>query len=444
MLNKASNSNATNADLERFAATEATTRFGILVLVLCVVAVGLWMGFAPLSGAVVAQGTVRVETNRVVIQHQEGGIVKKILVKNGDRVGAGQALILLDDVRVDAAFELLRNQLDAERARMARLTSEKNLAARIVFPRELTIHDAQPKVRETLDRERILFTTRRDVLDSQIRLLRTQIRQTADEEAALTSQIEAEAKALALQRDELESNEELLQQKFVQKTRVLSLQRAVADYEARLGEHQAERARARQRMTELELRIIGLQNNYVQSAADSLRESSSRIFEIEERMRPSRDAAQRQTITAPTRGEVVNMRVTSPGAVVGPREPLLDIVPENARLIIEGRIRPVDINHVRVGSAVDIHLTAFKHDTTPLVQGQVVYVSADRLADPVTNVHFYEAHVEPDADSMKAAGNLKLQSGMPAELFIKTGTRTAFEYLLDPIATFLRRAVREP
>lgn len=438
------NSGATHQDLERVAATTAAIRFGVLVLVLGVVAVGLWMGFAHLSGAVVSQGTVRVQTNRVSIQHQEGGIVKEILVKNGDKVDAGQALILLDDVRVDAALELLKNQFDAERARMARLTSEKNLETRIRFPAELTLRAAQPKIRETLDRERALFATRREVLDSQIRLLRAQTRQTAEEEMALTRQIEAEAKALELQRGELESNEVLLSQKFVQRTRVMGLQRAVADYEARLGEHQAERAKARQRMTELELRVIELRNNYAQSAVDSLRESSNRIFEIEERIRPFRDAARRQTITAPTRGEVVDMRMTSPGTVAGPREPLLDIVPENAPLIIEGRIRPVDINHVRVGGAVDIHLTAFKQGTTPLVEGKVIYVSADRLTDPVTNVHYYEAHVEPVANSMKAAGNLKLQAGMPAELFIKTGTRTAFEYLLDPITGFLRRAVREP
>jgi HlyD family type I secretion membrane fusion protein len=416
----------------------------MLVLGLGVVGVGLWMGLAPLSGAIVAQGAVKAETNRVTVQHQEGGIVKEILVKNGDRVRAGQPLIVLDDVRVDAAFELLRNQLVAERARMARFIAEKNLSPRIIFPDVLTARVSDPNVRETLEVEQSLFVTRRGVLYSQVKLLRTQILQTADEESALAAQVEAETKALALQREELESNEDLLRHGFVQKTRVLTLQRAVADYEARLGEHQAERAKVRQSMTELELRIITLRNNYAQTAADSQRESSNRVFEIEERLRPSRDAAQRQTISAPSRGEVVNMLVTSPGAVVGPREPLLDILPENALLIIEGRIHPVDINHVRVGGSVEIQLTAFKQRTTPHVEGKVIYVSADRLTDPVTNMPYYEMHVEPVADSLKAGGDLKLQAGMPAELFVKTGERTALEYLIEPVAVFLRRAAREP
>ena len=199
-------------------------------------------------------------------------------------------------------------------------------------------------------------------------MLRRQIRETVEEAGALAEQIAAEERALKLQKDELAANERLLEQGYVQKTRLLTLQRAVAEYEARHSERRAELSKSRQRASELEFRILPMRNTYVQTATDELKEATSRMFDLEERIRPSRDASERQKITAPIAGEVVGLRVFNAGSVIGPREVLMEIVPQEKRLIVEARIRPEDINHVRAGSEADIRLTAYQSRTTPLVR----------------------------------------------------------------------------
>jgi HlyD family type I secretion membrane fusion protein len=411
-------------------------RSGLAVIVVGAAAFLLWGFWAPLSGAIIAPGYVKVDLNRKVVQHQEGGIVRAIRVRDGDRVTEGQELVLLDDVRIDAQLDLLRTQFDAERAKSARLEAERALAAKPVFPKDL-IKD------EYRTREEALFRARREALDSQIAVLRRQIRETAEEAEALAEQISAEERALKLQKDELESNERLLAQGYVQRTRLMTLQRAVAEYEARHGERRAELAKSRQRTSELEFRILSMRNSYVQTATDELKESSTRMFDLEERIRPSRDASQRQKIVSPIAGEVVGLRVFTSGSVIGPREVLMEIVPTEKRLIVEARIRPEDINHVKHGSEADIRLTAYQSRTTPLVAGTVTYVSGDRLVEQQTGQPYYTVHIDVPEKALSDA-NLKLQAGMPAEVFIRTDTRSALDYLLAPVTTYLRRAMREP
>ena len=411
-------------------------RSGLAVIVVGAVAFLLWGFWAPLSGAIIAPGYVKVDLNRKVVQHQEGGIVRAIRVRDGDRVTEGQELVLLDDVRIDAQLDLLRTQLDAERAKSARLEAERSLAARPVFPKDL-IKD------EFRTREEALFRARRQALDSQIAVLRQQIRETSEEAEALALQIAAEERALKLQKEELESNERLLAQGYVQRTRLLTLQRAVAEYEARHSERRAELSKSRQRASELEFRILSMRNSYVQSATDELKEASARMFDLEERIRPSRDASQRQKITAPIAGEVVGLRIFNSGSVIGPREVLMEIVPKEKRLIVEARIRPEDINHVKQGSEADIRLTAYQSRTTPLVAGTVTYVSGDRLVEQQTGQPYYTVHIDVPEKAL-SDNNLRLQAGMPAEVFIRTDNRSALDYLLAPVTAYLRRAMREP
>ncbi len=417
---------------------------GYLTLLIFAFALAMWVWLAPLSGAVIAQGIVKVDLNRKTIQHQEGGIVQQIRVRNGDRVQAGDILIILADARIEAELALTQKQIDAERARFARLASEASLAPRPAFPPELLSRTKESIIADVLEKERSLFQARRIALTTQTDLLRKQIQQTGEEALALTRQIAAEERALALQHDELRANRELLEKNYVQKTRVLTLDRMVADYEARIGEHKAELAKARQRDSELELRIASLANSYIQTATDTLRESNARLLELDERIKPLRDAMNRQMIVAPQAGEVVDLKVTTIGAAIGPREPLMDIVPTDGRLILEGRIRPEDINYVSVGNKVDISLTAYKQRTTPIIEGRVIYVSADRLIDRLTNNAYYEFHADVSEESLAQVGNLKLQAGMPAELFVNTGARTVLDYLTEPLTAYLRRALREP
>jgi HlyD family type I secretion membrane fusion protein len=416
--------------------TKSIVWAGMLVIVGGIVAMAVWAYFAPLSGAVIAPGFVKVDLNRKVVQHQEGGIVRAIRVRDGDRVAQGQELVLLDDVRIDAQLDLLRTQFDAERAKAARLEAERTLAARPVFPKDLMR-------KEYVTREEALFRARREALDTQIAVLRKQIRETVEEASALAEQIAAEEKALKLQKDELAANERLLEQGYVQKTRLLTLQRAVAEYEARHGERRAELSKSRQRASELEFRILAMRNTYVQTATDELKESTGKMFDLEERIRPSRDASERQKIAAPIAGEVVGLRVFNAGSVIGPREVLMEIVPHEKRLIVEARIRPEDINHVRPASEADIRLTAYQSRTTPLVAGSVTYVSGDRLVDQQSGAPYYIVHIDVPERALTAS-NLRLQAGMPAEVFIRTDTRTALDYLLAPVTSYLRRAMREP
>jgi len=419
-------------------------RGGLAVAMLGLLALGTWLVLAPLSGAVIAPGFVKVDMNRKVVQHQEGGIVKRVFVRDGEKVQQGQTLLVIDDVRLDATLDLLRTQHDGERAKAARLEAERAFLPAVTFPPELAARNGEPKVAELLQRETALFRARREALDSQIAVLRKQIRHTVDEAQALAGQIAAEERALKSQKEELAVNQQLLKQGFVQKTRLMSLERAVADYEARWEEHRAELAKTHQRSSELDLRVLAQRNAYVQSATDELKEISTRLFDLEERLRPSKDASDRQRIAAPIAGEVVGLRVFSPGAVVGPREVLMEIVPEDKTLIVEARIRPEDINHVRAGSQAEVRLTAYQTRTTPLVAGNVNYVSADRMVDPQSGAPYYVVNVDVSAGALVDAGNLRMQAGMPAEVYIRTDSRTAFDYMLAPVTAYLRRGMREP
>jgi HlyD family type I secretion membrane fusion protein len=430
-------------DVDRAGEPWPLIRAGIIGSVLLVVAIAAWVWVAPLSGAVIGPGHVKVDMNRKTVQHQEGGIVGEILVRDGSRVKAGQTLILLRDVRVDAGNEAVRTQLDSELAKAARLSAEQSGSAPIVFPTELMQRSSDLRVAELLKHESAVFRVRRESLTNQIALLRNQAREARDEIKARDVQLKADERAIALQRDELAQNESLAKEGFVSKTRLLVLQREVAQHESRRAEGAAELARAQQKVSDLELRAETLRSTFNQEASNELRQSSAAIFELRERLRPAQDAEQRQRITAPASGEVVDLKVTSVGAVIAPREPILDIVPEDPDLLVEARVRPEDVNYVRIDSLADVRLTAFRQRITPTVEGKVIYISADRLVDKATNTPYYAVHVRVSPEALRKAGDLKLQAGMPAEVFIQTAARNALQYLLDPILGFLQRSLRE-
>lgn len=419
-------------------------RAGMVVIAVLVLVVGGFMAFAPLSGAVVAPAFVRVDTFRKTVQNLEGGIVRRILVREGQKVAAGEPVVVLGDVRVSSTYDSLRTALDGEIAREARLQAEAALAPAVRFPEELLSRQQDPRVAELMGRESALFATRRSTLESQIRLLRTQVAETRAEITATEAEIVSDEAAIALAREDADAAEQLISQGFVTRTRVLAVQRTVADYEARRNENRADLARARQRVSELELRILGQRNAYTQQAVDELKDATAKVFDLRERFRASADVAERQTVTAPVAGTVVDLKVTTVGAVVGPRDPLMDVVPENPDLIVEARVRPEDINYVKTGSDADVRLTAFKQRLTPVVSGKVVLVSADRLADRASGTAYYSVHVRLDAASLREAGNLTVSAGMPAEVYVKTVSRTPLLYLLDPFVGYVRKAMREP
>lgn len=420
------------------------TYWGMAVVIGGLLPVAAWITFAPLSSAVVAQAYVKVDLNRRPVQHAEGGIVREVLVRDGQRVRHGEPLLVLGDVSVDADKNRLDYRVKTERASLARLDAEQSMARAIVFPPDVTeTAKTDPRLAEQMAKERSLFDARRDALVGQVRLLRSQREKVADEIVALRAQIMQASESMKFQKSELDTNHKLLKDGFISATRIAQLEGAVADYGVKIEERRSELARAQQRTVDADLRIRSLESDYRQQASDQLKVTAARLSEIEQEQRKSVDASVRQVIVAPASGEIIDLKYSTPGSVIPPRETIADIVPDDTRLVTEARIRTEDISRIQRGQSADIRFTAFKYRTTQLVHGKVIYISADRLIDRANNVPYYSVLVEADRASLATAGDLKLLAGMPAEIYIKGEQRTPLQYLVEPVTQVLRHAVRE-
>lgn len=420
------------------------TRWGRIVVLGGLVPVLAWLVLAPLSSAVVAPAFVKVDLNRRTVQHAEGGIVREVRVRDGQQVRAGDPLIVLGDVAVAADENRLNYRVWAERLSMARLEAEQSLATSPVFGEDVRRASAvDHRLSELLAKEQALFAARRDALVSQTALLRTQRGKVLEEITALKAQIAQAELSLQHQRTDLDSNRNLLARGFIAQTRITQLEAGVADYGVKLEEKRTDLARAEQRLVDTDLKQRGLESDYRQQASDQLKVTSARLSEIEQEQRKSVDAAARQVIVAPVDGEVIGLRFTNPGTVIAPREPIADIVPRDPRLVLEARVRTEDISRITRDQLADIRFTAFKYRTTELVHGRVSYVSADRLVDQAANMAYYSVLIEVDPASLATSGEIHLQAGMPAEVYIKGEDRTPLQYLVEPVTQVLRRAGRE-
>jgi HlyD family type I secretion membrane fusion protein len=417
---------------------------GLAIVLFGLLPIMAWTAIAPLSSAVIASAFVKVDLNRRPVQHQEGGIVREVRVRDGQHVVQGEPLVVLGDVAVNADLHRITDRLMAERAGVARLEAEQSLLQSVRFPDDLVAAARDNgRLAEQVEKERSLFVARRSALVDQTELMREQRARVDQEVEALRAQIGSSGESLRLQRAELESNRNLRKDGYVSAARVTQLEAAVADYASRIEEHRSELARAQQRVAEINLKINGLEGQYRQAASDQLREGASRVSDLEQQLRKSTDASDRQLIVAPASGEVIGLKYTTPGAVISPRETIAEVVPLDARLVVEARVRTEDINLVHQGQAADIRFTAFNRRITKLVSGHVIYVAGDRLIDAATNQPYYVALIETDAASLKEAGDLKLQAGMPAEVYLKGMERTALQYLLEPVTASMRRAGKE-
>ena len=426
------------ADARRFIA------WGAGLIVLAFGLGGAWAGLAPLSGAVIAGGSVKVEANRKTVQHLEGGIVKRILVKDGTYVKAGQPLIVIGDERTTAENTIVNGDLYAELAKAARLQAERDGAATPAFPAQLIEHQTDRRVIDAMRVENNLFQSKRRSLQEQLHLIQEQIDQAKLEIGGLQSQAESNVAAAGLMQQELEANQNLQKLNFVSKMQVLRLQRGQEEYTMRRGENLASLAKAKQKITDLNMRSATLRNEYLQTASSELASAQSRIADLQARVKSSDDAVMRQQILAPIAGTIVDLKVFTEGGIVAPREALLDIVPDETALLVEARVNLDDIRHLQLGMAADIRFSAYHARGTPVVRGELIYISADRLLDRDTGAAYYQTRVKVPQEALKAAGDLNLQPGMRAEVFLKTGDRTALDYLLEPVLSSLRRASREP
>lgn len=416
--------------------------FGGVAIALAIGAFAAWASWAPLNGAIVGFGLVKAETSRKAVQHAEGGIIKTIHVRDGDSVRAGQPLLELDSISTDSNHQLLQELTVFEMIKRDRLDAEQQLLPGFRLDAAISRQFGSRLVNAAYAREHKIFQVRRHSLDQQIAMLHEQLNAIDHEEKALRGEVAADHKAIDLVQEELGINRSLYQEKFVAKTRVIGMERALTDYQARLGEHDAALAQSIQRRNDIKLRVAATRNEYQRAAAEEFKESSARLVELRERLRPAEDALQRKVITAPASGRVVNLRVHAPGEVAGPRDVLMEIVPDKEGLIIEAQV-PVDgIKDLHVDQVADIRFTAFNSRSTPIVTGRVTYVSADALADK-NGIPFYMVHIRPDRESMRQATTKALQPGMAAEVFILTEGRTTLDYLLSPVTDAMRRSLRE-
>jgi HlyD family secretion protein len=346
-------------------------------------------------------------------------------------------------VGVDADRNRLEYRVSVERAALARLEAEHSLAAAVAFPSQLRqIAAGDARVRAALAKETSLFRARRESLDSEIALMRAQREHVQQEIEALQSQIAQAQDALALQRRDLEANRGLVKGGFISPARLAQIESAVVDYASKLDERRSELARAAQRLVDSDLKMKSLRNEYVQQASGELKATAARLAEIEQELRKSQDAATRQVVAAPASGEVIDLRFTSPGAVVRPGETIAEIVPSEASLLVEAHIRPEDISHVQLGQRARVNFTAFRFRNTAMAGGKVTYVSGDRLTDRVTNLPYYSVTILVDHDPYAAAG-LSVQAGMPAEVYIEGTKQTPLQYIVEPITATVRKAGRQ-
>lgn len=416
---------------------------GALLVAACLIPALAWLAWAPLTSAVIAQGVVKIDLNRHSIQHAEGGVVREVRVREGQRVRRGEPLFLLGDVSVEAEARRLDLRVFGELATIARLEAEQTLRTEPVFPPEIiAAAKTDPGVAALLLKERTLLHNRRDALASQLRLLDSQAQKVEAEHRALQAQITHASEALQHQRDELETHRSLQRDNFVSGARIVQLEASVSDYAARLEERRAELARAEQRKVELELRAETLRREYVRQAGEQLHTTSSRLTEAEQDRRKSNDAAARQVISAPVDGQVMNLKVTAAGAILAPRTVVADVVPDRPRLIVEASVRPSDVASLRLGQEALIRFTAFSAASQPPVPGRVTYVSPDRLVDSQERP-FYSVLVDVASPALQDLPGAGLQAGMSAEVFLKGEERSALSYLVEPILDIGRHAARE-
>ena len=423
-------------------------RQGYWVVGLLVLPALAWMVFAPLASTVVATGVVKVDLNRAVIQHVEGGTVSVVHVRDGQRVKKGDPLIELGDVSVNADKTRLAQRLLAERAGQARLEAEQARRGTLNYTAELvTAGQKDAVVKEQMGKEQALFRAKLNTMDSTIGLFGKQKETIRREIEALRASVRSTEDSIAVQTRELDLNKRMAKDGLVSDTQVMQLESRLADYRGRIAQNNADLTRADQRVGEIDMRINQMDSDYRQQASDQLKVATLRIQEIEQELRKASDASRRQIITAPVDGEVIGLRINTPGAVLVPREPVAEIVPSNPRLIIEGQIQTQDINRVQKGQEANLRFTAFTYRTTDMAKGSVSYVGGDRQVQRENGMPYYVINIDVDPESVKHAvrdvPDAKLQAGMPVEVYLNGENRTVMQYLLEPLTQLMRRAGRE-
>ncbi|MBB3289338.1 MULTISPECIES: HlyD family type I secretion periplasmic adaptor subunit [unclassified Rhizobium] len=427
--------------------TERTIRrLSLLVVAAVALLFGVMGGLAAatrISGAVIASGTLVVDSYVKPVKHLKGGIARAILVKNGDHVAAGQVLVRLDDTQTKANLAIIRKRLNELSARTARLAAERDGRQDIAFPTELLSDATDADVAAILAGERRLFRDRQISRDGQKSQLHERIQQLRQEIDGLVAQEEGKRQEIALIAKELGSLQGLLDQGIISATKVYSLQRESASLNGDLGNLVSSIAQTKGKIAETELQILQIDADRSSEVSEQLRQAESDSGQFAERLIAAEDDLKRIDIKAPQSGIVDQLSIHAEGAVISPAEAILQIVPDKDALVAELKLAPQDIDQITVGQAVSLRFPAFNQRITPELNGHVDTISADLTTDQRSGQSYYVVRVKVAKPEWDRLGQLTPLPGMPVEAFLQTGERSVLAYLTKPMTDQIRRAFRE-
>jgi HlyD family secretion protein len=415
----------------------------IVVASILIVGVAGWGATAVISGAVVASGSLVVDSNVKKVQHLTGGIVGELRVRDGDHVRAGDIVVRLDETVTRANLAIITKGLDELMARKARLESERDGSDTIVFPAQLLAGAGDPDRAAAIDSERKLFNLRRTARSGQKAQLQERIAQLQEEISGLTAQQNSKAKEIALIERELAGVRELWKQNLVQLTRLTALEREAARLDGERGQLIAAAAQAKGKIAETSLQVLQIDQDIASDVAKELREVDGKIGEFIERKVAAEDQLKRIDIRAPQDGTVFQLAVHTVGGVITAGDPIMLIVPEADNLSVEVKVNPQDIDQLQLNQKAILRFTAFNVRTTPEIEGTVTRISADTSTDQRTGQSYYTVRIAMAADQVERLGDVKLLPGMPVEAFVQTGDRTMWSYLMKPLHDQFVRAFRE-
>jgi HlyD family secretion protein len=403
-----------------------------------------WGAVAPLNSAAVAPGVLEADGGgRRTVQHLEGGIINRFLVREGQLVKAGQPLVQLDPTQTDARDSAVRTAYATLLAQDARLTAERIAAPGITYPSALLAMRGEPGVASILQAAEAAFATRRRSLVEQTEVLHQRQEQATAEIASNRAQLLSIADQLRSLDAESRSVVSLVGEGLERYSRLHTLERQQATAEQQRSQLTGNIARLQGSLGEANAQIASLKGQLANEAAAQQGEVQMNIVDLREKLKVSGDIQRRQEIVAPVAGFVENLRLITPGAVLTPGSPLLDLVPADGSMLVSARLRANDIDIVHRGLRADVRLTPYKTRVVPLLRGKVREVSADATYDESTHALYYKVKIELDPSELKHLKDVRLVSGMPAEVFIDTGARSLFQYFAQPLLDSFRRAMRE-
>src|SRR5271169_2560645 len=416
---------------------------GVAVVAFLAIGLGGWASTAEISGALIAPGSLVVDSNVKKVQHPTGGVVGELFVRDGDHVKAGDMLIRLDETVTRANLAIVTKGLTELYAREARLAAERDGADSVPAPPELADHLDDPEVQRALSSERKLFDLRRQDRLGQKQQLQERITQLQQEIAGLAAQQDAKNKQVGLIDQELQGVRDLYAKNLVQLSRLTGLERDEAQAQGEIGQLIAQAAEAKGKIAEIQLQIIQVDQDLSSDVAKELRETDSKIGEYVERKVTAEDQLKRTDIRAPQDGTVFQSTANTVGGVVSAGDPIMLTVPEADNLLVEVKVDPKDIDQVQFDQPVVLRFSSFNARTTPEINAKVVRIAADTTTDQRTGQSYYLVRIAMTADEVARLGDVKLTPGMPVEAFIQTGGRTMLSYLMKPLRDQFMRAFRE-